>query len=127
MFFNHMSNPSARNPYVIFGVIALALVVALTVAVNLHLPLPQSALIATNVVVIFLVGLDKSLSKGGSLRVPEVLLYVCALFGGAVGLFVGTQVFRHKTRKASFYFVLLSIFAFQVFMWRLYTSPSIGD
>ena len=51
-------------------------------------------------------GMDKSFAKRETgKRVPEKNLFVKALIGGgALGL-LGMKVFRHKTKKASFYII----------------------
>jgi len=53
-----------------------------------------------------LYGFDKAQSKNGSWRVPEVVLHGLALVGGFPGGWIGRWVFRHKTKKAIFVFVL---------------------
>lgn len=73
-------------------------------------------LISCNLVSLFMMGLDKSLSKGSSQRVPEVIFFSLASLGGAAAILVGAHLFRHKTKKASFQFVLLLIFAANIFV-----------
>lgn len=75
-------------------------------------------LVAVNVNALFLMGLDKSLSGSAALRVPEVLLFVIALLGGVPGIVLGSHIFKHKTRKAAFQFVLLIIIAAQFALAR---------
>jgi uncharacterized membrane protein YsdA (DUF1294 family) len=67
-----------------------------------------------NLTAIFFMGLDKNLSKGGSIRTPEAVVYVLALLGGTPGVLLGMHMFRHKTKKVSFQFVLLIIAAAQI-------------
>ncbi|WXL27982.1 DUF1294 domain-containing protein [Ectopseudomonas mendocina] len=58
---------------------------------------------------------DKSSARGGRWRTPENALHVVELAGGWPGAFVAQQVFRHKTRKASFQAVFwLIVIAHQV-------------
>ena len=54
-----------------------------------------------------LYGLDKFQSRRGGWRVPEVVLHGWALAGGFAGGWVGMSAFRHKTKKGSFWFVLV--------------------
>jgi uncharacterized membrane protein YsdA (DUF1294 family) len=54
-----------------------------------------------------LYGFDKSQSKGGGWRVPESILHGLALSGGFPGGWAGRSMFRHKTKKGVFVFVLL--------------------
>jgi uncharacterized membrane protein YsdA (DUF1294 family) len=54
-----------------------------------------------------LYGLDKARARSKGWRVPEVVLHVLALSGGFAGGWVGRGVFRHKTRKGMFTFILV--------------------
>jgi uncharacterized membrane protein YsdA (DUF1294 family) len=71
-------------------------------------------LVGVNLTALFFMGLDKNLSKGGSTRTPEAVVYVLALLGGTPGVLLGMHMFRHKTKKVSFQFVLLLIAAAQI-------------
>jgi uncharacterized membrane protein YsdA (DUF1294 family) len=53
-----------------------------------------------------LYGFDKAQSKKGGWRVPEIVLHGLALAGGFPSGWVGRSVFRHKTKKGIFVFVL---------------------
>jgi uncharacterized membrane protein YsdA (DUF1294 family) len=69
------------------------------------------AWIAITSCVTFLVyGFDKSQAKKGGQRVPEFTLHVLALAGGFPGGWLGRLVFRHKTQKWFFTFVLATSF-----------------
>jgi len=48
-------------------------------------------------------GLDKLLAVGGRSRVRERTLWLVALLGGFLGVFLGGYVFHHKTSKAGFW------------------------
>jgi uncharacterized membrane protein YsdA (DUF1294 family) len=65
----------------------------------------MSALFAGNVATFFLFGVDKLFSQAGFMRIPEVILYA-ATVPGAVGTLTAMQLFRHKTRKVAFQFVV---------------------
>ncbi len=52
-------------------------------------------------------GVDKLLAVGGWSRVRERTLWLIALFGGFVGIFVGGWVFHHKTSKPGFWLPVL--------------------
>ena len=45
---------------------------------------------------------DKVLASGNRRRVPERTLHRAEAWGGWLGSFVAQQVFRHKTRKATY-------------------------
>ena len=49
-----------------------------------------------------LYGADKGRAKRGDWRIPEKVLLLASLFGGAVGGFLAMQLFRHKTKHAKF-------------------------
>jgi len=57
-----------------------------------------------------LMGWDKYQAVGGRDRVPEKALLAWALVGGSLGVLFGMAVFRHKTRHASFRY-LVPLFA----------------
>ena len=54
-----------------------------------------------------LYGVDKAQAKMKGWRVPEVVLHGWALAGGFPGGWAGRSVFRHKTKKGFFVFVLV--------------------
>ena len=51
-------------------------------------------------------GFDKAQSKENGRRVPENWLHGLAFAGGFLGGWLGRSLFHHKTKKASFVFVL---------------------
>ena len=59
-------------------------------------------LAAMNLLDFVLMGVDKSKSKRGAWRIPEVRLLLVAVIGGSVGGILGMLLFRHKTRHAAF-------------------------
>ncbi len=64
-------------------------------------------LAAASIIIFLLYGYDKVQSKNGGGRVPEAVLHWLALLGGFPGGWVGRAVFRHKTKKGIFTFVLV--------------------
>ena len=111
---------STVSPHVIFGGLAvlISLALAIAVAINFEVTPLVAWLIGINCGAIFFMGLDKSLARSASLRTPETVTFVMALLGGSPGVLLGIHVFRHKTRKAAFQFVLLLIFAAQALLLR---------
>ncbi len=94
--------------------------------------LVASYAIGVNVASLIVMGLDKSLSASGSLRVPEKVLFALAVLGGGVGILLGMHVFRHKTRKVAFQCFLMLIFMAQFFLAsklgiELRNSPLLED
>jgi uncharacterized membrane protein YsdA (DUF1294 family) len=55
-----------------------------------------------NVIGFTMMGYDKSKAKQGGLRVPEKRLFGFAAAGGALGIWLGSRAFRHKTKHISF-------------------------
>lgn len=73
-----------------------------------------------NIAAFLLCGYDKSIAAvsyrrdssglvGQVMRIPEMVLLTAALIGGSLGLLIGMSMFRHKTRKAGFLFILFVI------------------
>ena len=64
-------------------------------------------LVIASGITFLLYGFDKAQSKNGGWRVPEVVSHGLALAGGFPGGWVGRSMFRHKTKKEIFVFVLV--------------------
>ena len=47
-------------------------------------------------------GIDKSKAKRNAWRIPEKTLLMIAFFGGGAGVWLGMEVFRHKTKHLQF-------------------------
>ena len=58
--------------------------------------------------------LDKRKAKKGSRRIPEKHLFITAAAGGAVGILLGMNAFRHKTKHLSFTLGIPAILAVQI-------------
>ena len=59
-------------------------------------------LIFMNLLAFLLMGLDKAKARRDRGRIPERTLFLSAILGGSIGAILGMQVFRHKTKHASF-------------------------
>ncbi len=57
---------------------------------------------AVNVVAFFYMGFDKLRAARGWRRIPEAHFFVLAAATGAVGVWLASAAFRHKTIKSSF-------------------------
>jgi len=55
-----------------------------------------------NILAIIVCFADKRAAVSHRRRVPEARLFTLAFIGGSLGLFLGMQLFRHKTRHISF-------------------------
>ena len=52
-------------------------------------------------------GFDKAQAKAGGWRISEVVLHGLTLLGGFPGGWAGRWIFRHKTQKGFFTFILV--------------------
>lgn len=59
-------------------------------------------LIFMNLLAFLLMGLDKAKARRNQWRISEKTLFLSAILGGSIGAILGMQVFRHKTKHASF-------------------------
>ena len=86
-----------------------------------------SWLLSVNVITFALFGMDKSMAKAGTVRVPESVLHIFTLAGGAMGQLAGRALFHHKTNvKAhpSFLIVpVVSLFLHGGVLYWLYFRP----
>ena len=55
-----------------------------------------------NAVGFLMMGIDKYKAKRKKWRISEAALFTVAIIGGAVGSYIGMQIFRHKTKHKSF-------------------------
>ena len=60
---------------------------------------------------------DKNAAFSAKRRVPERMLHLLELFGGAFAVVVLMYLIRHKNRKSSFYFVTYSILLLWIIGW----------
>ena len=116
-----------RAPYIFF----CSAIVVLTI-LSFFILLTYSTLnplyayaLSINVATFILFTYDKGISNTSATRVPESVLYLAALIGGSVGLFLSQQFYRHKIKKTRFQFILLLIFTIQVVILRLFISRSL--
>ena len=109
------------KPFTLFywAALLIFLLTLLELYLMWHEPLGVSWLGAASISAFILCGFDKSAARAGGLRAPEKVLFVVALLGGSLGLLLGMNTFRHKTRKASFQFVLALIILAQLGVLKL--------
>ena len=89
------------NPYLIFGLLGFGLAAIPFVLVygstgwNAYL----IWLAAWSLSAFLVYGLDKALSKAGTLRAPELVLNLLAVVGGFPGCWAGMAAFHHKSNR----------------------------
>ncbi len=79
------------------------------------------AIIILNLIGFLYMGWDKRQAKKGNWRIPERRFFLFAFFGASFGIYLGMQVFRHKTQHTSFRIVIpmfmgLNVFAVYFFL-----------
>ena len=89
-----------------------------------------------NVVAFSLYAFDKHLAVCKATRIPEIVLHLLAILGGAYGAGMAMLLCRHKTRHLTFqiivptFFVIWTAVAFYLYVyefapsaWDYYTNP----
>lgn len=74
-------------------------------------------LVVINIIGFFAMGIDKAKAKAKAWRIPEKTLLSIAVLGGAVGVWLGMEVFRHKTKHMHFKYGVPLIFIIEVLAW----------
>lgn len=69
-------------------------------------------------------GVDKARAARHQWRIPEATLFAMALAGEAIGMAVGSEVFRHKTSKPGFLGALYA--AVVVWLLLMYGTGFLG-
>ncbi|MBQ6845434.1 MAG: DUF1294 domain-containing protein [Agathobacter sp.] len=70
-----------------------------------------------NVAGFLAMGIDKLKAKAKAWRIPEKTLLTIAVLGGAIGVWLGMEVFRHKTKHKHFKYGVPLIFIIEVAVW----------
>jgi len=69
-----------------------------------------SWLLSVNIITFAMFGMDKSMAKSGTVRIPEIVLHIFTLAGGVIGQLLGRTLFHHKTNmKAHPSFLIVPI------------------
>ena len=83
-------------------------------------------LLLINLVAFVMYGIDKYKAKKSKWRIPEATLLMLAAIGGAVGAWIGMQVWHHKTLHKKFRFgvpaILLLQLALAIYLYRGHLS-----
>ncbi|MCR5481758.1 MAG: DUF1294 domain-containing protein [Clostridia bacterium] len=70
--------------------------------------------IIINIITFIMMGYDKLMAKRESWRISEKALIISAFAMGALGSFIGSYVFHHKTQKTKFNILLPVALIFNV-------------
>lgn len=73
-----------------------------------------------NLLGIFVMYSDKKKSRRGKWRTPENTLFAIAVAYGALGIFMGMRLFRHKTKHNKFVIGIPLILIVEVFIFFKY-------
>lgn len=76
-------------------------------------------LVVVNIAGFIMMGLDKSKARRGAWRISEKALFGIAVLGGSLGVWIGMNLFRHKTKHWYFKYGIPVIF-FAEFLAFLY-------
>lgn len=74
-------------------------------------------LLTINISSLLIMGLDKSRSRTNKRRISEKSLFFLALFGGALGIYLGMFLFRHKTKKWYFAWIIPLLLALNLYLF----------
>jgi uncharacterized membrane protein YsdA (DUF1294 family) len=81
-------------------------------------------LLVVNIFGFLTIGYDKYKARRKSWRIPEKRFFWIGLVGGAVGIYTGMQLFRHKTQHKKFIYgmpllilVNLTLLGYALFMY----------
>ncbi|MDD2522008.1 MAG: DUF1294 domain-containing protein [Anaerolineaceae bacterium] len=77
-------------------------------------------IIPISLLTFLLLGYDKSQARNHGWRVPEDVLLLLGILGGAIGGLIGMKVFHHKTRKNYFWIIygLAAILHISILIYR---------
>ena len=65
---------------------------------NTYLKIVLIYMVFMSVVGFCAMGIDKAKAKADAWRIPEKTLFGIAFFGGGAGVWLGMELFRHKTK-----------------------------
>ena len=78
-------------------------------------------LIIINALTLLFMLVDKYNAVRRRWRIPEAVLFIVAIVGGCPGIYLGMQLFRHKTRKPAFALGVPSmILAYGILAWYFF-------
>lgn len=79
-----------------------------------------------NLLGFILMGLDKRYAQKQSYRISEKTLLLIALFGGAIGVYLGMMHFHHKTKKPLFSQGVPIMIIINILVFGFYITSKLG-
>ncbi len=70
-----------------------------------------------NIIGFLAMGIDKLKAKAKAWRIPEKTLLTIAVLGGAIGVWLGMELFRHKTKHLHFKYGVPFILIIEIVAW----------
>ena len=70
-----------------------------------------------NIIGFLAMGIDKLKAKAKAWRIPEKTLLTIAVLGGAIGVWLGMELFRHKTKHLHFKYGVPFILIIEIVTW----------
>lgn len=72
-----------------------------------------------SIMALIMMKIDKRQAQQRGRRIPEKNLWRVAIFGGAIGAYIGMMAFRHKTKHTNFRigFLMLAILQAALLVW----------
>ena len=79
-------------------------------------------IVIINLIGFLVMGIDKAKAKQKAWRIPEKTLFGLALAGGGLGVWLGMNSFRHKTKHWYFKYGIPVIFFVELFAFGYFFS-----
>lgn len=76
-------------------------------------------LIIVNLIGFAIMYIDKGRARKNQWRIQEKTIFLCGLIGGCIGVWLGMQICRHKTKHISFVVGIPAIFIVQIIIFYL--------
>ncbi|MCY7917120.1 DUF1294 domain-containing protein [Bacillus vallismortis] len=80
-------------------------------------------LVLINLCGFWVMGADKRRAQQHKWRISEDSLWLIAIVFGALGVWLGMQIFRHKTKHASFKYGVPLLLVIEAILIGIYYSP----
>lgn len=73
-----------------------------------------------NILAFYFMAADKRKAEKGKWRIPERTLFLTAALGGALGMWLGMRIARHKTQHLSFLLMIPFFFLIHILLFYAY-------